>query len=107
RLGKRRRGKDSQEIKAMSRDEAGKFLAAVGAPFVAVFHFLLETGCRVGEVLALTWGDVDLDRGSVRVSKSTTCWDKQVGKTKTGEARTVDLSADVVRSLKAWALKSG
>lgn len=36
----------------------------------ALFYVLVATGGRVGEVLALTWGDVDLGRGSIRISKT-------------------------------------
>lgn len=35
------------------------------APFIAI-----NTGMRLGEILALTWADVDFSRGVIRVSKS-------------------------------------
>lgn len=33
---------------------------------------LLGTGCRIGELLALTWADVDLDEGTIRIDKHLT-----------------------------------
>jgi integrase len=34
--------------------------------------FLMGSGCRVGEALGLTWGDVDWDAGAVRIARSVT-----------------------------------
>ncbi len=99
--------KGDKEPKAMTREQAGKFLAAAQPRFYAVFHFMFETALRIGEVLALEWSDVNLDAGIVTVSKTATCADKAVGPTKMSESGDVDLSQDVVATLKAWALKSG
>ena len=38
-----------------------------GASFGAVMRFLFYTGSRLSEALALRWGDVDLDKGLVRL----------------------------------------
>ncbi|KST94423.1 Integrase [Lactococcus lactis subsp. lactis] len=35
-----------------------------------LYHFLLATGLRIGEALALNWSDFDFDQQSVRVSKT-------------------------------------
>jgi integrase len=35
-----------------------------------IVSFLVGTGCRRGEVLALQWKDVDLDKGLVRIERS-------------------------------------
>ena len=50
---------------------------------------LFSTGARIGEIAALTWADVHLDAGEVRLDG------------KTGP-RTVPLSADAVAALSAW-----
>ena len=34
----------------------------------AIFEFLYSTGCRIGEALSVTWGDVDFRRGSLIVT---------------------------------------
>jgi integrase len=39
----------------------------LGAPDTRLFKFLVHTGLRRGEALALRWMDVDLDRGTLRV----------------------------------------
>lgn len=97
----------SEDIKAMTRKQAGKFLAACPPRFFPVFHTMIETGLRIGEALALTWEDVNLDAGVMTVSKTTTCADKEVGPTKMGDTGDVDLSQDAVATLKAWMLKTG
>ena len=36
----------------------------------AVFYMLIATGMRVGECIALTWGDIDLKEGSINITKT-------------------------------------
>jgi integrase len=60
----------------------------------------LKTGMRQGELLALTWADVDLGEAVARVNKN---WTDGILKTpKTHEARDVDLTTDVVELLGRW-----
>ncbi|WP_425262370.1 tyrosine-type recombinase/integrase [Sporosarcina pasteurii] len=35
-----------------------------------LFHLLIYTGARKGEVLALTWDDIDFETGSIRLNKT-------------------------------------
>jgi len=39
-------------------------------PYYAVFHFIAYTGVRRAEAAALTWNDLDLDRGIASITKS-------------------------------------
>jgi integrase len=68
--------------------------------FRTLFEVALKTGMRQGELLALTWGDVDLTVAIVRVRRSIT--DGHVGGPKNHERRDVDLTPDVVELLGAW-----
>jgi integrase len=43
-------------------------------PMGLLFRLLLGCGLRKGEALALTWGDVDLKAGELRVSKNGMAW---------------------------------
>lgn len=51
--------------------EVARFLAAErDGRYLALWTFLLLTGCRRGEALGLQWDDVDLDRGQVSIRRS-------------------------------------
>src|SRR5438034_2054957 len=103
----RKRGTKVEEIKALDVEQAAKSLATVPPKLFAIFHLLIETGLRLGELLALEWPDLHLDARTLTVSKTMTCQDMAIGSPKTGVTRTVDLSTDVVVTLKAHALASG
>lgn len=89
--------------------EAAIFLiyltAAKKSKHYAIFHVALSTGLRIGELLALTWDDVDLKKGCLKVSKtllSSTGGKPVTGPPKTdGSNRTVFLDPGTVDVLKA------
>jgi len=61
------------EMHAMSKDEVTRFLrVAKEGPWYAFFLMALTTGMRAGELLALQWKDVDLNRGALQVNRSLT-----------------------------------
>lgn len=37
---------------------------------VRLFYFLISTGMRFGEAAALTWNDIDLTTGEIRINKT-------------------------------------
>jgi integrase len=63
-----------------------------------------NTGARVGEVLAMKWDDVDLEKGSWRLISTLTRDENGKSmfgsRTKTGRARLVSLSPSVIEALK-------
>lgn len=59
------------EMRPLSPEEVQKFLSeAKGNRYYAYFVLLLDTGIRPGEALALTWDDVDLEKGNVQINKA-------------------------------------
>jgi integrase len=66
------------------------------AEFGTLLRFLLYTGCRLGEAMALTWDRVDLDRGTAFVSMS-----------KNGDPRTVQLRQDLQDRLRPRCARAG
>lgn len=77
-----------------SPEEIGRLLAAAsGARWGPLVMLALATGMRLGELLGLRWGDVDLGAGVIRVQRQVVYLQGQLmeGPTKAGSARTVPL----------------
>jgi integrase len=54
-----------------SVEQARTFIKAIaGGPYEALFALALTTGMRPSEYLSLTWNDVDLDRGTISISRT-------------------------------------
>jgi integrase len=68
--------------------------------FRALFEVALKTGMRLGELLALTWADVDLAGAVIRARHTWT--DGILGEPKNHERRDADLTPDVVELLGRW-----
>ncbi len=77
----------------LSQEEAGRLVQRAGGLRPLVI-FLLYTGCRIGEALALRWQDIDLNERRAFVPV-----------TKTGEARSVHLPPIVVGELEKLTAK--
>jgi integrase len=59
-----------EEITPLDAEQARRFLhAARGDRFEALYVLSLTTGLRMGEALGLRWSDIDLDAGTLRVSR--------------------------------------
>lgn len=76
--------------------------AAANSRLATLFAVLIATGARRGEVLALTWDDVDIDAGSVVISKSATWVDgvRTIETTKTNKVRVVDVDPATMIALR-------
>lgn len=72
----------------LSETDARSIIMAADADLAILLQFLLYTGCRLGEALALTWEEIDLDKrlAWVRMSKN-------------GDPRTCLLREDLTSSL--------
>ena len=70
--------------------------------FAPVLQFAFLTGCRRGEIMALRWDKVDLERGTIQVEKSEGRYGRR--NAKWGKHRTIDLprhSLDLLERLAA------
>lgn len=95
----------TREVRALTLEEQQKFLKALeGHRLATAFKVLLGTGLRRGELLALTWKDVDLANATLTVRQSLVRVKGQLlfqePKTKTSK-RTIPLPDDLVAELKA------
>jgi integrase len=92
-----------QPFDFLTFDEAQRLCAAAKAESIesyAAILFALDTGARMGEQTALEWSDLDLKAREpfVRISRSD--WLGHVTSTKSGNVRTVPLTARLVAALK-------
>lgn len=94
----RRPRKAATVVPVMSAAEVEALLdAAKGTHFEALIVFVANTGCRIGEALALRWSDVDLDNSTATIRRSSI--NSTTTKTAAG-VRTVPLLPEVVAALK-------
>jgi len=93
------------EIEALKADQIGPVLDALAGHWLEPIAVLaLSSGARRGEILALTWGSIDLDRGTMRIERSLEQTRAGLAfkapKTERGK-RTVKLPASAVEALQA------
>ena len=75
----------------------GKYSKRMRKDYINLFFFLYAFGLRIGELLALTWADIDLDNQVIRVNKSkkSNKAGQEIGHTKTAKGvRTVPILSD-------------
>ncbi len=91
------------EFQVWSVEQIRAFLTAAKIEHTfAMFALLLDSGCRLGEALALTWADLNESTGEVTVNKAVQDEASKlvIGTTKTRESRrTVRLSPGCVSTL--------
>lgn len=80
-------GREEKERLALTEEQVQKFLDFISdgryAIYKNMFTVLFYSGLRVGELLALTWDDVDWERGLIKIDK-TMNYDKLDGNAKKG-----------------------
>lgn len=89
------------ELNVWDEQQVGQFLdhvRAVGDPCASLWRLLLATGLRRGELLGLTWADVDLVDGTVTIRQSRTVKGVDTPKTKRGRRR-ITIDPDTVVEL--------
>jgi integrase len=93
-----------EEIDPLDQEEARRLLtAACGDRLEALYVLALNTGMRQGELLALKWEDVDLERSVLRVRRTLSRTDNAyvVGEPKTKKSRrTIRFTAGAAMALK-------
>lgn len=79
---------EDKVINYWTLEEFKQFISVVDDPlYHALFMTLYYSGMRKGELLALTWGDIDFENNKINVDK--TNYNRQVTSTKTRSSRRV------------------
>jgi integrase len=82
----------------LTAEDVRRLIAASNEPLRTIIILATMTGLRIGEILALRWGRIDLLRGTLHVAE--TCYKGHFGSPKTrASRREVPLAAAVVREL--------
>ena len=84
-------------VKGLRTLTKGKYSKRMRKDYLNLFFFLYAFGLRIGELLALTWDDVDLETQVIRVNKSkkSNKAGQEIGHTKTAKGvRTVPILSD-------------
>ncbi len=64
---------EKKDIQFLDEHQAGILLSAMESEdikFRAIVHLALATGCRRGELVALRWSDLDMEKGTVNIKRS-------------------------------------
>ena len=77
------------------------YVETTGDPMAALWRLMLATGLRRGELLGLTWADVDLVDGFLNVVRSRTTTGVDTPKTSKGR-RSISLDDGTVDALARW-----
>jgi integrase len=91
----------TEHLDPLNHGEVNLFLETCQAIYPEHYPFFLcafRTGMRLGELLALQWGDIDWNGKFIRVERSYKL--KQTTPTKNGRARRVDMSNQLIETLK-------
>ena len=91
-----------KELPFWDREQSAAYLAKLKAlapsPFPTFFLCALRTGMRLGELLALSWDDVDLVKNEIHVRRN---WTKgKVTTPKSGRGRRSPMSAELQEALR-------
>jgi integrase/recombinase, phage integrase family len=69
---------------------------------VTLYKFLLATGCRINEALALNWSDIDLENAVVHVTKTLNLKQKINSPKSKSSYRDIDIDPQTVTMLKQY-----
>lgn len=91
-----------QEVSFWTGPEATKLEAACKGRLLTMLIVALGTGLRMGELIALQWGDIDFSTASVHVRRQWCQVAKDFTLPKSNERRVVPLPPRVVEALREW-----
>ncbi len=94
-----------REIFPPTPEEVRRVIESAGDDFAVFLRIAAAIGVRRGEISALRWQSVDLDRGEITITRALVeSYDKEILEkdTKTHQSRRVALDAGTADALRAW-----
>lgn len=62
---------NEKRIRYITLEQFNKFISYIDEPmWKAFFYFCFYTGARKGEIIALTWNDIDLEKKTIHINKT-------------------------------------
>jgi integrase len=92
---------EHHELDYLRLDEIERYLGACPAHYRPIAQLLIGTGARISEALAVTWRDVDLNRGTVQIQRQRAHRGHDTRQPKNKHARTVLIGPRLTDSLRA------
>lgn len=72
---------------------------------VTLYKFLLATGCRINEALALSWSDIDLENATISITKTLNHLGQINSPKSKASYRDIDIDQATITMLKAYQLR--
>ena len=103
-----------QKVKHFDNEELKKFLGYLDNLDLnkfrycyenTLYKFLLATGCRINEALALSWSDIDLDNSVVHITKTLNYKQETNSPKSKASYRDLDIDQATVSMLKAYKVR--
>lgn len=103
--------KEKEKIKYLDNQELKKFLDYLerldqsnyqNLFDVTLYKLLLATGCRIGEILALGWSDIDLDSSKISITKTLNRYHEVNSPKSKSSVREIDIDKATVLMLKQY-----
>ena len=98
--------KDDEKIRYITYNEFNKFIAVIDdIMWKTFFIFLYYTGCRKGEVIALTWNDINFNDNIIEINKTLNSKLKgsyEITNTKNSQNRKIKMSNVLIEQLNKY-----
>jgi integrase len=101
-LGKKRY---KRERRILSFEETARVLARLDVTIRLIIEICIATGARISEVLGLTWKNVNLEDGTIKIEQRV--WRQDVGRPKSEDSKRTLGVGDLVDRLRAKATEDG
>ena len=93
------------ERKILSFEETARVLSRLEEPYKLIIETCIATGARISEVLGLTWRNVNLDAGTIKIAQRV--WHQEVGRPKSEDSKRLLGIGDLVERFRAKAAEDG